>query len=231
MAMRSDPVARAGGSGNAPLVVTTLCAGQAQPIASGKISAIAKRPVDGPVRITRLGLEGDTQADRRHHGGPDMAVHCYPLDHHVFWREQIGGHPLLEEPGCFGTNLALAGLTEGHVGVGARFRLGSALLEACQPRQPCSTIEQHFGRRGMVKAVVETGRCGWFFRVLEEGVAQAGDTLCPVEKSEPDWSMLRVFHAVYGTGKPSDAELRECAALPAIADHIRDRVRHKLAAL
>lgn len=211
-----------------PPIVTALCVGGAQPIASGKVSAIAKRPVKGPVQIARLGLAGDTQADRKHHGGPDMAVHCYPLDHHAFWRTRIGDHPLLDEPGCFGTNLAIAGLTEGQVNVGARFRLGSALLEACQPRQPCSTIEQHFGRPGMVKAVVQSGRCGWFFRVLEEGVAQAGDTLTCIDQGERDWSMLRVFHDVYGAGKPSPEELRECAALPAIANHIRDRIRRKL---
>lgn len=212
-------------------IVTALCAGRGRPIASGKVSAIAKQPLTGPVPITRLGLAGDTQVDRRHHGGPDMAVHCYPQDHHAFWREQIGNHPLLEEPGCFGTNVTTSGLTEADVMVGARFRLGSALLEACQPRQPCSTIEQHFDRAGMVKAVVRTGRCGWFFRVVEEGVAQAGDRLTLLEEGAPGWSMLRVFHAVYGTGKPSAGELRECAALPGVADHIRQRVARKLASL
>lgn len=212
-------------------IVTALCAGRGRPIASGKVSAIAKQPVFGPVRITRLGLAGDTQVDRRHHGGPDMAVHCYPQDHHAFWRERVGDHPLLEEPGCFGTNLATTGLIEGSVTVGARFRLGTALLEACQPRQPCSTIEQHFGRSGMVKAVVRTGHCGWFFRVLEEGVADAGDRLTLIEEGTPGWSMLRVFHMVYGTGKPSAEELRECVALPAVAQHIRDRVQRKLAVL
>lgn len=216
-------------NGTGEYTVTALCAGNGRPIASGKVSAIAKQPVAGPVQITRLGLAGDTQIDRRHHGGPDMAVHCYPQDHHAFWRKQIGAHPLLEEPGCFGTNLVMAGLTEGDVMVGARFRLGSALLEACQPRQPCSTIEQHFGRPGMVKTIVGNGRCGWFFRVLEEGVAEAGDRLTLIEEGTPDWTMLHVFHAVYGSGKPSPEELRECAALPAIADHIRDRVTRKLA--
>lgn len=210
-------------------IVTALCVGRGRPIASGKVSAIAKQPLAGRVAVTRLGLAGDTQVDRRHHGGPDMAVHCYPQDHHAFWRERIGDHPLLEEPGCFGTNLATYDLTEADVMVGARFRLGSALLEACQPRQPCSTIEQHFGRSGMVKAIVANGRCGWFFRVLEEGVAEAGDRLTLIEEGMPDWSMLRVFHAVYGSGKSPVEELRACAALPTVADHIRDRVTRKLA--
>lgn len=216
-------------SGTGEYIVTALCAGRGRPIASGKVSAIAKQPLAGPVPITRLGLAGDTQVDRRHHGGPDMAVHCYPQDHHAFWREQIGDHPLLEEPGSFGTNLTMAGLTEDAVTVGARFRLGSALLEACQPRQPCSTIEQHFGRTGMVKAIVANGRCGWFFRVVEDGVAEAGDKLTLLEEGTPGWSMLRVFHAVYGNGKPPLEELRACAALPAVADHIRERVTRKLA--
>ena len=215
-------------SGAAEYIVTALCAGRGQPIASGKVSAIAKQPVSGPVRITRLGLAGDTQMDRRYHGGPDMAVHCYPQDHHAFWRDQIGDHPLLDEPGCFGTNLALSGLTERDVMIGAHFRLGSALLEACQPRQPCSTIEQHFAHPGMVKTIVANGRCGWFFRVLEEGVAEAGDRLTLLEEGTPGWPMLRVFHAVYGSGRPSINELQECGALPTVAQHIRDRVARKL---
>ena len=67
--------------------VEALLGGTARPFRADETSAIAKTPLPGRVAITRLGLAGDTQADRVHHGGPDMALHLYPLDHHAFWRE------------------------------------------------------------------------------------------------------------------------------------------------
>lgn len=96
------------------------------------------------------GLAADEPADRRVHGGPEMALHLYPLDHHDWWRSAIGDHPALDEPGSFDSNLAVSGLTEDRVHIGDRFRLGTALIEVSQPRQPCWKIEHRFGHRGMV---------------------------------------------------------------------------------
>ena len=89
-------------------------------------SAIAKTPIDGPVRVHRLGLAGDEQADLTVHGGPDKAIHHYPHDHYAFWRTQIGDHPLLDQYGAFGENIATHGMTEDvEVGGGeVLFRLG-----------------------------------------------------------------------------------------------------------
>ena len=116
--------------------VEALLGGASRPFRGEEASAIAKRPLTGLVTIHREGLSGDSQADRRVHGGPEKAVHCYPLDHHAAWRAVIGDHPLLDDPGAFGSNLAIRGLTEAQVHIGDRFRLGTALLELCQPRQP-----------------------------------------------------------------------------------------------
>jgi len=199
--------------------VEALCAGRSAALPGGKRSAIAKHPVEGPVRIGRLGLVGDTQVNRRHHGGPEMAVHLYPLAHHAFWREQIGEHPLLRDPGAFGTNLAVADLDETQVRLGERFRLGSALLEISQPRMPCATIEQRFERQGMVAAIIESGRCGWYFRVIEEGEAAAGDVLTPVEDTGTPHTIRPVFSVIANPAGEVDsrllAELAECPVLTA----------------
>jgi MOSC domain-containing protein YiiM len=100
-------------------------------------SAIAKQPVTGPVRVHRLGLDGDAQADLTVHGGPDKAIHHYPHDHYAFWRESLGDHPLLADYGAFGENIATDGLTEEAICIGDRWRLGTALVEVSQGRQPC----------------------------------------------------------------------------------------------
>ncbi|GAA0276567.1 MOSC domain-containing protein [Alteraurantiacibacter aestuarii] len=211
--------------------VLALCTGSARPFRGDEQSAIAKQAVTGTLPITAAGLAGDEQADLVHHGGPDMALHHYPLDHHDFWREQLGDHPLLGEPGSFGSNLSVHGLTESEVLLGDRYRLGTALIEACQPRQPCWKIEHRFGRKKMVKTIMASGRCGWFYRVIEEGEAQAGDTLCKVDDGLEGWSMARIFEAIWGTSTPQDpALLREISELGPLADKLRAKLHARLAA-
>ena len=209
--------------------IEALCAGRKQSFRGDSLSAIAKLALAGPVTINRLGLAGDEQADPVHHGGPDMAVHLYPLDHHAFWREQIGDHELLGNPGAFGSNLAVRGITEGDVLLGSRYRLGSALIEACQPRQPCWKIEHRFGTKGMVASILASGRCGWFYRVIDEGTAQAGDRLSLEEEGLPGWTMARLFEALWGTSEPTDpALLRAIADLPPLADKLRGKIMARL---
>lgn len=212
-------------------LVQAICAGQPQPFRGEEPSAIAKASLTGRVKITRGGVAGDAQADLVHHGGPDMAVHHYPLDHHPFWREHLGDHPLLALPGAFGSNLATEGLTESDVRLGDRFRLGTALLEACQPRQPCWKIEHRFGEKGMVKAILQTARCGWFYRVLEEGTAQAGDALVAESRGLHEWSMARLFEAIWGTNSAWDSALiAQITALPPLAEKLRRQLQEKLLA-
>jgi MOSC domain-containing protein YiiM len=202
--------------------VEALLAGTAQPFRDGEASAIAKQPLPGLVAITRAGLAGDIQADRLHHGGPDMALHIYPIDHHQWWRGEIGDHPLLGQPGSFGSNIAVAGLDELTAAIGTRFRLGTALIEVSRPRQPCWKIEHRFGTRGMVRRIVQTARCGWLMRVLEEGEAEAGSPLELVEAGDAHWNVARTFAAIWGQPKANRADqLRQIAALPALAEGLR----------
>lgn len=205
-----------------------ICTGTARPFNGAETSAIAKYPREGLVQFLEDGLAPDEQADRRVHGGPEMAVHPYPLDHHDHWRERIGDNDLLDQPGAFGSNLAVRGLIEGDVHIGDRFRVGTALLEVSQPRQPCWKIEHRFGAKGMVAHIVQTGRSGWYFRVLEIGEAQAGDTIERVEVGASAWSVERVLTALFG-GKASQDELAELAELSMLAPKVRERARAKLA--
>ena len=209
--------------------VTALLTGRSAPLPGAKRSAIGKHPVAGPVRIARLGLVGDMQVDKRHHGGSEMAVHIYPLAHHVFWREQLGDHPLLADPGAFGSNIALEGIDEAQVRLGERFRLGGAELEISQPRMPCATIERRFERRGMVAAILESGRCGWYFRVIAEGEAQAGDALEAIAGTGTPHTIREVFMALahpVNLGEPGlVAQLAEC---PLLTDDWRAKASSKL---
>jgi MOSC domain-containing protein YiiM len=206
--------------------IAAVCTGTARPFNGAELSAIAKRPREGIVQVLAEGLAPDEQADRRVHGGPEMALHLYPQDHHAWWRGIIGDHPALDEPGGFGSNLAVTGLTEDMVHIGDRFRLGSALIEVSQPRQPCWKIEHRFGAKGMVAQIIQTGRCGWYFRVMETGDVAAGDMLERVAIGSAEWSVARVFTAlVAGKGVPAD--YAALAALPALSPKLRERAAQK----
>lgn len=195
--------------------IAAVCTGTARPFHGAELSAFAKRPREGAVQIHAEGLAPDEQADRTVHGGPEQALHLYPLDHHAWWRGAIGDHPALDEPGGFGSNLAVSGLTESEVHIGDRFRCGTALIEVSRPRAPCWKIEHRFGHKGMVAKVIQTGRCGWYFRVIETGEVQAGDALERVAIGAGEWSVARVFRAlVAGKGTAEDyAALAELESL------------------
>lgn len=199
--------------------VEAVLLGRAAPFRGDEQSAIARQPVDRPVAIGLLGLDGDEQADRRVHGGPDKAIHHYARDHYAAWDAALNGHPLLARPGAFGENISTTGITETHLLIGDRFRLGTALVEVSHGRQPCWKLDHRFGAPGIMKRVVQTGHCGWYYRVLEPGFVQAEDTLVLVERGAAEWSVARVFHLLIGGGHKSErAALTELATLPQLAE-------------
>jgi MOSC domain-containing protein YiiM len=139
-----------------------------------RFTAFAKQPVTGPVRLTRTGLVGDGVGSPKVHGGPDKAVCCYPAEHYPAWERELG---VALGPAAFGENFTTAGLTEETVHIGDRFRVGTALVEVSQPRQPCSTLAAMRDRKGFVKEVQDSGRTGFYLRVLKEGDVSPGDAI------------------------------------------------------
>ena len=163
----------------------------------GSRSAIAKVAVAGAVEVGVEGLAGDEQGDRRVHGGPDKAIHHYPREHYAIWAEEIGAHPLLAMPGAFGENLSTTGVSEADLCLGDRLRLGTALVEVSQGRQPCWKLSDRFGIADMARRVQDSGRSGWYYRVLAPGAVQAGDTLELLERPHPHWPLPRLAELLY----------------------------------
>lgn len=192
-------------------VIEAVLVGRARPLARGKSSAIAKSAVEGPVAVTREGLEGDEQADRVNHGGAEKAVHLYPRDHYATWRAELVPPSPLDAPGGFGENLAVPGLTEADACIGDLWRAGTALLQVAQGRQPCWKLNERFGVRDMARRVQESGRTGWYFRVIEPGTVAAGDALALVDRPRPDWTVAAIARVFYH-------DVLDGVALAAIAD-------------
>ena len=176
-----------------------------------------------------MGLTGDEQADRTVHGGIDKAIHHYPADHYDWWREYLGDAPLLDAPGAFGENISTNGLDEQNVFLGDRFRLGTALVEVTQARQPCWKLDHRFQAKGVMAQVVKTRRTGWYYRVLEPGKVRAGDTLELVDRPYPEWPLASLFALLIGgEAKDRPADLRALRDVPVLAETWKVR-RAKLA--
>lgn len=138
-------------------------------------TAIFKKPIAGPVRLTKTNLDGDRQGDPKLHGAPNKTVCVYPSEHYAYWRAALPG---VELPwGVFGENFSTAGMMENEINIGDRFRIGSALVVVSQPRMPCYKLGVKFGRDDVEDLYLKSGRVGFYLSVLEEGVLAAGDTI------------------------------------------------------
>lgn len=212
-----------------PVKLSALLVGKAIPLGRpDTLSAIGKRPVTVAVTIGPEGIEGDEQGDRRFHGGLDKAVHHYPFDHYAAWHGDLPfPTPLLETAGAFGENLSTLGLTEETVCIGDVFRVGTVILQVSQGRQPCWKLNHRFGVKDMARRVQSTGRTGWYYRVLEPGVAAAGDDIALVERPLPGWPLSRILRALYhDTGNLPTLE--GIAALEPLADGWRILARRRV---
>lgn len=189
-------------------------------------TAIGKVPQAGPVHITRLGLVGDQQVDRTHHGGPDRALCAYVADHHPGWVGALGAPPT---PGLFGENLTIQGLDETQVHLGDRFRIGSAIIEVTTPRIPCMTLTRRLGYAEAIPFIRALGWCGWYNRVVEEGVAEAGEEL-ELLHQDPAGVSIRELYGLNSEKSAPRAALERALAVAALPEEWRAKFEKRLSA-
>jgi MOSC domain-containing protein YiiM len=142
--------------------------------AEGVTSAIWKQPVRGHVAVRGVNLDGDDQADRAAHGGPDKAVYAYGLDDYRFWQAELGRDL---EPGTFGENLTIDGLDVSRATIGERWQIGSVLFEVSQPRIPCYKLGIRMDDAAFPRRFAAAERPGAYLRIVREGALEAGDNV------------------------------------------------------
>lgn len=212
-----------------PYRLLALRTGSIRPLGpDGVVSAIDKQPVSTALVVTPLGLEGDMQADREHHGGPDKALHHYPAEHYPAWRAECPAQADLFQPGGFGENLSTLGLDEHSVCLGDIHRLGTTTLQVSQGRSPCRKLNARFGRADMPARVLASGRTGWYYRVLVPGVAAPDDSLILLERPAPAWNVARLLRALF-IDPVRRRDLAELAGHPLLSDNWRERAARRLA--
>lgn len=182
-------------------------------------TAYWKSEATAPVRIGALGLDGDQQADKVHHGGPEMAVLMYADAHYAHWRTLPGLEAM--GPGGFGENLTVRGTDETQVCVGDVLDVGGARLQISSPRGPCMDIARRWNQPGLLQQVVDRRTTGWYLRVLREGVVTTADVVTLVERPHAGWTIDRLLALRYVS--PRDhAAMAEAARLAAFAPKWRE---------
>lgn len=189
-------------------------------------TGIFKSPVEGSVHAGRLGLRGDGQADLSVHGGLDKAVYAFDDSSTRFWRQALDREDL--GPGEFGENLTVEGWPEERVRIGDRFRIGDALLEVSQPRQPCVKLGLRFDDPGLPKRFFASGRVGYYLRVIEEGELRAGDPVVR-ESTDPHGLDVRSLVAIWLDRKASPGSLERAVAIESLAEAWRTPLGDRLA--
>ena len=169
----------------------TVLSGQIESLSSGLDSAIFKRPITQATALLELGLQCDQQADKKHHGGVDRALHLYPQEHYQHW-QSLYPHFSCFHPGSFGENLSTLGAVESQVCIGDVFTLGDAVVQVSQPRSPCFKLNHRFNVPNMALMLQVNGFGGYLFRVLQPGLIEPHSCLSLLSRDHPDLTVKEV---------------------------------------
>src|SRR5699024_7130763 len=154
-----------------------------------------KNEREGQVWLTKTGLKEDEVADTKVHGGPEKALFAYPEAHYEYWREQLGKESMVA--GGMGENLVIEGADEFTTFIGDVYRFGEAVIEVSQPRRPCWKPARRHRVLDLALQIQNSGRTGWYYRVLEEGYVEANVTLELIDRPHPEWSIAAANEVMY----------------------------------
>jgi len=159
----------------------------------GKIveTGIFKSPVETSIFLGEEDVVNDAVIDRRYHGGTDKAVYAYSKNHYAYWKEI---YPDLDwKYGMFGENLTISNLEETEIHIGNQYKLGEAIIEVTQPREPCFKLGLVFNTQKILKQFWNSTMCGVYFKVLQTGNVTVNDTLILIKNCETSPTIAEVY--------------------------------------
>jgi MOSC domain-containing protein YiiM len=188
-------------------------------------TGIFKEPVEGPVPLRTLNLDGDRQADLSVHGGPSKAAYVYLVEHYEHWRREL---PQMKLPwGMFGENLTAEWLGEDALNIGDRFRVGSAEVMVTEPRLPCYKLGVKFGREDIIKRFLASGRTGFYIGVVREGTVEAGDAIELIERDTHGVTVADITR-LYAHDRNNRDLLDRALQVPALPESWKGYFRHRI---
>lgn len=188
-------------------------------------TGIYKVQAQGPVQVGLLGLEGDGQADLTVHGGYHQAVYAYPVEHYAFWENELGIAPL--ESGAFGENLTLKGLIETDACIGDILRIEALVLQITSARIPCFKLSNKLNRPDILKPFLQSGRSGFYFRVLQEAPVAAGSHIEILERDSRKVT-VRELLGMHRLGEGNPDSIRRALEIEALAPLVRTDLESRL---
>lgn len=150
-------------------------------------SGIFKTETDEQIWLGKEGLSGDEVADKKNHGGPEKALFAYPIKHYTYWKKDLNNPSI--DAGAMGENLSVLEMDEFSVCIGDTYEFGDAIIQVSQPRQPCWKPARRFRVKDFALRIQNSGRTGWYFRVLKEGHVISRIDLELVERPYPEWTI------------------------------------------
>ena len=189
-------------------------------------TAIWKEPVDGPRMVRTINIDGDDQADRAAHGGEHRAVFVYQIESYRYWERQLGRDDFTY--GQFGENFTVDGLADDEVCIGDRFRIGGAIFEVTQPRVTCYRVGIRMRDPAMPSLLVSHHRPGFYLRVLQEGLVEAGDEIVRVSTGPEELTVAEIDGLLYLPNR-SRLRLEHAVRIPALSEGWKESFKTLLA--
>ena len=171
-------------------------------------TAIWKEPVDGPRMVRRINIDGDDQADRAAHGGEHRAVFVYQIESYRYWERELRRHDF--SYGQFGENFTVQGLADDDVCIGDRYRIGQAIFEVTQPRVTCFRVGIRMREPAMPSLLVSHHRPGFYLRVIQEGLVEAGDEITLLERGPEQVTVADIDGLLYLPNRSQRLLQRAC---------------------
>src|SRR5699024_7051453 len=166
-------------------------------------SAMFKEETDGQIWLGKTGLYGDEVADRKNHGGPEKALFAYPIKHYTYWQQDLQLDSI--DVGAMGENLSVLEMDEFSVCIGDTYHFGDAVIQVSQPRRPCWKPARRHRVTDFALRIQNSGRTGWYYRVLKEGYLKAPTDLALLERPFPEWTVEAANEVMYVRKKDLEA--------------------------
>lgn len=162
-------------------------------------TGIFKYPTDNSLFLSKNDVKNDTVIDRIHHGGINKAVYLFSADYYEYWKKI---YPQLAwDWGMFGENLTVAGLDEYEVRIGDIYKIGEALVQISQPREPCYKLGVRFNDQKIIKQFVEHNHPGTYAKILEEGHVKTGNEIILVQQSSNSLTVQQFYALMFSKVK------------------------------
>ncbi|MDF2855814.1 MAG: sulfurase [Neobacillus sp.] len=197
----------------------------ANPMGREWTSAIFKELVHGSIWVGKTGLTGDSQGDLENHGGPEKAVFAYSSDHYTYWQKELGNSEIAV--GDMGENFVMKNFTEEMVSIGDTFEIGEAIIQVSQPRQPCWKPARRFKTKNLALLIQNTGRTGWYFRVLKEGYVEEGLSFKLIDRPYAQWTIKQCNNILHAKEQNID-EMKKLAECELLAPKMRNTLESRI---